>query len=70
MISLCGRGHAAADAELAEAVWDAGAVAVGWGGTPGHEAAKAARPRGRPGRRRGACAPPRVKPPANVARPR
>ena len=30
-----------ADEDLAEAVWEAGAVAVGWGATPAHMAAKA-----------------------------
>ena len=29
------------DLELAHAIWDAGAVAIGWGATPEHEAAKA-----------------------------
>ena len=41
VISLTAAAQSLADEELAEAVWDAGAVAVGWGGTPGHEAAKA-----------------------------
>ena len=40
MISLTAAAQAVADEELAEAVWEAGAVAVGWGATPGHEAAK------------------------------
>ena len=41
VISLTAAAQSVADEELAEAVWDAGAVAVGWGATPGHEAAKA-----------------------------
>ena len=41
VISLTAAAQAMADEELAEAVWEAGAVAVGWGPTPDHEAAKA-----------------------------
>jgi hypothetical protein len=41
VISLTAAAQAVADEDLAEAVWDAGAVAVGWGATPGHHAAKA-----------------------------
>jgi hypothetical protein len=41
LISLQAQAHAAADAELAEAVWQAGAAAIGWGPTAEHEAAKA-----------------------------
>jgi hypothetical protein len=41
VISLAAQAQAAADEELAEAVWDAGATAVGWGATPAHEEAKA-----------------------------
>ena len=41
LISLIAQAHAAADAELAEAVWEAGAVAIGWGPSPEHRAAKA-----------------------------
>ena len=41
VISLTAAAQAVADEELAEAVWEAGAVAVGWGGTPDHVAAKA-----------------------------
>ena len=40
VISLTAAAQAMADDELAEAVWEAGAVAVGWGPTPDHEAAK------------------------------
>jgi hypothetical protein len=41
LISLLAQARAAADAPLAEAVWEAGAAAIGWGRTPQHEAAKA-----------------------------
>ncbi len=41
VISLTAAAQSLADEALAEAVWDAGAVAVGWGGTASHEAAKA-----------------------------
>src|SRR5437899_8849488 len=40
VISLVAQAHAAGDRDLAEAVWDAGAAAIGWGSTPAHEAAK------------------------------
>jgi hypothetical protein len=42
VISLGAQAHAVGDEELADAVWEAGAVAVGWGSTPAHEVAKAA----------------------------
>lgn len=42
VISLCAQAQAAGDPDLAEAVWEAGTVAVGWGATPAHEAAKGA----------------------------
>lgn len=41
LISLLAQAQAVSDTELATAIWDAGAVAIGWGPTPGHEAAKA-----------------------------
>lgn len=41
LISLVAQAHAASDPSLAEAVWEAGAVAIGWGGGEDHEAAKA-----------------------------
>ena len=41
VISLTAAAQAVADEGLAEAVWEAGAVAVGWGTTPDHRAAKA-----------------------------
>ena len=41
VISLCAQAHAAGDATLAAAVWEAGAVAVGHGPSAGHGAAKA-----------------------------
>jgi hypothetical protein len=40
VISLIAQAHAAEDPELAAAVWEAGAIAVGWGGSPAHAAAK------------------------------
>jgi hypothetical protein len=42
VISLCAQSHAEGDPERAAAVWEAGAVAVGRGSAPDHEAAKAA----------------------------
>ncbi len=41
VISLVAQAHAAADEELARAVWEAGAVAVGWGCSEQLERAKA-----------------------------
>jgi hypothetical protein len=41
LISLLAQARAAADPALADAVWQAGAVAIGWGATPDHSAAKA-----------------------------
>ena len=41
LISLLAQAHAAGDPELAEAIWAAGARAIGWGRGPDHEAAKA-----------------------------
>ena len=41
LISLVAQAYAASDASLADAVWEAGAVAIGWGGGPDHQAAKA-----------------------------
>ena len=49
VISLVAQAHAAADDELAEAVWEAGAVAIGWGASAEHEAAKALARAGDPG---------------------
>ena len=40
VISLVSQAHAAGDEPLAEAVWQAGAVAVGWGPSDAHDAAK------------------------------
>jgi hypothetical protein len=42
LISLVAQAQAAGDDDLSEAVWAAGAVAIGWGCTPGLAAAKAA----------------------------
>jgi hypothetical protein len=41
VISLTAQAEAGADGDLADAVWEAGAVAVGWGASPAHQAAKA-----------------------------
>jgi hypothetical protein len=41
VISLLAQARAAGDEALADAVWEAGAVAIGWGPTPAHTAAKA-----------------------------
>ena len=41
VISLLAAAQAAGDPELAEAIWRAGAAAIGWGAAPEHEAAKA-----------------------------
>ncbi len=40
LISLLAQARAAADAPLADAIWRAGAAAIGWGRTAQHEAAK------------------------------
>lgn len=40
VIALCAGAHAEGATDLAEAVWEAGAVAVGWGSDPGLEQAK------------------------------
>jgi hypothetical protein len=40
VISLVAQAHAASDSALAGAVWEAGAVAIGWGGSEAHQAAK------------------------------
>jgi hypothetical protein len=42
LISLVAQAQAAGDEDLSEAVWEAGAIAIGWGSTPGLAAAKAA----------------------------
>ncbi len=41
VISIVAQAHAAGDGELADAAWEAGAVAIGWGQSRDHEAAKA-----------------------------
>jgi hypothetical protein len=41
LISLVAQAYAASDAALADAVWEAGAAAIGWGTNADHEAAKA-----------------------------
>ena len=40
VISLVAQAHADSRPDLAEAVWEAGAVAIGWGPSDGHEQAK------------------------------
>jgi hypothetical protein len=40
VISLVAQAHAAGDGELADAIWEAGVSAVGWGSSAGHVAAK------------------------------
>jgi hypothetical protein len=40
VISLAAQAHSASDAELARAVWEAGAVSVGWGASEAHRGAK------------------------------
>jgi hypothetical protein len=40
VISLVAQAHTAADRDLAAAIWEAGAVCVGWGPSAGHHAAK------------------------------
>jgi hypothetical protein len=49
VISLVAQAHADSCPELADAVWEAGAVAVGWGPTGDHAAAKALARDGAPG---------------------
>ncbi len=49
VISLCAQAHAEGDAERAAAVWEAGIAAVGWGGSPALEEAKALARAGDPG---------------------
>ena len=44
IISLVAQADASADAALADAVWEAGAVAIGWGPSEPLEAGQAARP--------------------------
>src|SRR3984885_4089220 len=41
VISLVAQAHAASDRELANAVWEAGAISVGWGSSDAHAEAKA-----------------------------
>jgi hypothetical protein len=49
VISLVAQAHATADSELAAAVWEAGAVAVGWGASEEHVKAKRMARGGDPG---------------------
>jgi hypothetical protein len=48
VVALAAQAHAAGDAELADAIWEAGAHAVGHGGSPALEAAKQQARDGRP----------------------
>jgi hypothetical protein len=41
LISLVAQAQAASDPVLADAIWQAGAAAIGWGTSPEHDAAKA-----------------------------
>jgi hypothetical protein len=49
VISLIAQAHAGADDALATAVWEAGAIAIGWGSSPAHERAKSLARAGVPG---------------------
>jgi hypothetical protein len=49
LISLVAQARAASDAQLADAIWQAGAAAIGWGATREHTAAKALARTGDPG---------------------
>jgi hypothetical protein len=49
IIALCAQARAEGRADLAEAVWEAGVAALGWGATPALRAAKAAARAGEPG---------------------
>jgi hypothetical protein len=49
VIALCALAHASEDIGLADAVWEAGARAVGWGSSPEYRAAKEAARTGAPG---------------------
>ena len=40
VISLAAQAHSAADVDLAHAVWEAGAVSIGWGASEAHRRAK------------------------------
>ncbi|MBV9335081.1 MAG: hypothetical protein JO243_04240 [Solirubrobacterales bacterium] len=40
VISLTAQAHSAADPDLADAVWEAGAVSIGWGASDDHRRAK------------------------------
>ncbi len=51
VISLVARAQAGGDADLADAVWRAGAAAIGWGARACHEHAKALARRGDPSAR-------------------
>lgn len=48
VITLCALAHASGADELADAVWEAGARAIGWGSSPEHRHAKELARRGSP----------------------
>jgi len=56
VISLVAQAHAGCDTELADAVWAAGAVAIGWGTSDRYESAKALARAGDPRARDALCA--------------
>jgi hypothetical protein len=49
VIGLAAQAHTAGDPDVAEAAWEAGATAVGWGTSPEHEHAKSLARDGDPG---------------------
>jgi hypothetical protein len=49
LISLLAQAQAASDPQLTDAIWQAGAAAIGWGATPQHRQAKALARAGNPG---------------------
>lgn len=49
LISMLAAARAAGDDDLADAIWRAGAAAIGWGATEAHERAKAMARAGEPG---------------------
>ncbi len=49
VISIVAQAQADADDELVVAIWEAGAVAIGWGSSPAHERAKELARAGAPG---------------------
>jgi hypothetical protein len=68
VIGLAALARAGQDVELAEAVWAAGAHAIGWGGSERHERAKALAGAGDPGAAAALRGAGRRGPPANAGR--